>query len=1530
MQEDIHVFQGMKRDSHPIKQERQFLWDALNIRLTTRDGDSMLSLTNEKSTREIMRFSETNETYIGHCVLGKYLIVFTKSDSGDTIYRIELDKNIKTILYRGELGFDTEYPIQALGDYESELVQKVYWVDGKNSPKTINITKPELLEVSNSDNYSNIYKEEPFGFVQTLELNESVTVNRLPNGSGVFPAGVIQYAFTYYYKYGQESNIFYVTEPLYISYNDRGGRPDDSVSTAFSIEIKNPQSKFQYLRIYSIIRTSIDATPSVKRVTDISIEDINTRATRAITYVDNGTTGDVVDPTMLLYVGGKDIIAGCISAKDNTLFLGDISYNRKEAANITGLKGTLVASDISSNKRTVNLNTDTDSSSDSNSFLYRYKNQLLENTSTFKVGETYRLGYQLQYKNGEWSEPIFICDKELSGVKPSISGATLSIPIFECSINKLVQSSSFNLINEGYLKVRPLVVLPSTKDKTILAQGILCPTVFNANARNDNTPFAQSSWLLRPFISSSAFTSNNGNPQVGAIAEFRHYNPLFTGFDRGSEIQNMFLDSDAGSDTTDNFDPSLKNTKEALTGKDLDSSYGSLYYVDQSVLTFHSPDIEFDDSTMSAVSGNGLVVKLVGAVPFTSNCGDIDIQVSSVVADPDASGFIHRTLINPIDGGKSLISGLFYEDAWVDEGKGANEYYKDGNIRPWLTYLWHRSGSLNNDCIRPEGRGSRTSVLKKKVISNMKFSKDNLWLNSVRDLDTSDLQVFNSNEVSLLKIEDSKNKRGDITYYGNVDSMNPSYSRFRLVVGEVASYELVSGNIVLSFNITVGNDTGVVNRFVSVTVDPQTGNASTGSMRGIVVSNTTVTIPTTREVEVEDGEGNITIETITENQEILLRDAIIDIIIEGGGGYREFSGAIQIKEGDSYTTTFSISGNTNYEIKYVKKARAQIAFNFSASLASVDPSNGYVGDYQESLKLPKDAVRIKYKSTPHVLFANRYNGGSRKPLPIISGTKTYDSGKGVSPNDVYWLNEVPTSINQETIPYSQLGATSCPSAYLWLAEIHQTNIQNRFGGTTLEALQNNLWIPAGPAVRLDTEGAKLRWMWGDTWYQRYDCLKTYPFTQEDENQVVEIGSFMCETRVNIDGRYDRNRGALSNLNMSPINFNLINPVYTQKNTFFNYRILDEDYYKVTAYPSQLMWTGVKTPSAFQDAWTNLHTASSIDLDGSSGRLVAVQPFNELLIGFQEKGVQQILFNSRVQIQPTDGLPIEIASSQKVEGSRAYSNTIGCQDKFSLVNTPMGIYFVDNNSNSIYLFNGQLNNIGLQLGSLYWPRENHSDMTWKFSTKVAGRNGVRLFYDSKYQDVYLTPGTDSTGVTREALCYSEQLGQFTSLMSYGGSVMFPFNSKFYSIANSPSGVLTLWENFPSDLNSYNEIFGATRPFSFSFISNANPTVNKIFDTVEMRADCYNYSELLGDKLTHVVQDGKPFNYIRVDNEYQDTDKVYLNDSLFRKKFRVWRALVPRNKGTRERVRNLWAKVTLGSDDPSTKFSILHDIAVKYTI
>ena len=59
-----------------------------------------------------------------------------------------------------------------------------------------------------------------FDFVQNIKLNESIKITRNVSG-GFFASGVIQYAFTYYNMYGQESNIFYTSPINYISFNPK-------------------------------------------------------------------------------------------------------------------------------------------------------------------------------------------------------------------------------------------------------------------------------------------------------------------------------------------------------------------------------------------------------------------------------------------------------------------------------------------------------------------------------------------------------------------------------------------------------------------------------------------------------------------------------------------------------------------------------------------------------------------------------------------------------------------------------------------------------------------------------------------------------------------------------------------------------------------------------------------------------------------------------------------------------------------------------------------------------------------------------------------------------------------------------------------------------------------------------------------------------------------------------------------------------------------------------------------------------------
>lgn len=1464
MQEDTHLFQGMRRDNHPIRQDSKFLWDARNIRFTAVEDNTLLSITNERGTSDSL--ANFSGKYLGHCIIGEYLIIFTYnvSDNLNHIYRINKQSLVSEPIYSGQLGMFSA--IQTLGIFEGPLVQKVYWVDGSNPPRVINIVKDKLMEVP----YTQAYTEDntQFDFVQELSLQEHVTIER-QEGSGVFAPGVIQYCFSYYNKYGQESNIFYTSGLQYSSPINRGGNPEEPVSNVFSITVQNVDRKFQYMRIYSVQRTSIDAVPTVKRIVDIPI------TADELTYVDTGTVGDIVDPTKLLYIGGENIVAGTIEQKDNTLFLGNIEVKRSSITNSLREAGITDMGTAQSSSRTINIGSYTNPKS-----FYTNTHQMPKgNTSGFKTNERYRVGVQFQYKNGKWSEPVFIQDVKVTN-NPNLSnespnGQMLTIPQIDVTIP--AQVSAFAK-QQGYVKARAVVVYPQVQDREVFAQGMLCPTVFSVGNRKNNTPFAQSSWFIRPNLPVDySDIKNTEDIDKGAWVEFRHLQGLLYGTNRGAEIQGMgytYLEG-ANSDFVTNND-----------------AYSSGYMVDQSIITMHSPDIEFDDNTQQAIDGSQLKFRIVGLINFTANSGDIDIETSSPPINSGAPGFYHRPLTAISDSSKpslaarSLVSGMFYRDAIVDDSdKNATKYnaYPKDATYSFMVYPWHRSGSLNNDTNRPQDRGTRTAVLKKKRISNLKFSAHNTWLPSPFTLTNgiTPVSIFNSNEMSMIKVPTPESSGiASIVYYGNVDTaITHKYKYSPLVTIDTITNQFNSNNIksVKAAYSTIGNgDSSLTETSEPIRMRYKStphavfalNHLSSGS-----VWNNPVCLPSVNNLNrVDISVVPFWTEKIQIQDDPLKGYTVLDCHYGRDRGPDEDPPTDNLPLVASYPEYYD--GVDMYCLcKWVS-------------------GQGWVID-KETMQSQMDKMIA-------------YNPIEESYSTLYFRVTHMGSGPVLRRIDIGTTNNVEYKLTQDNISAS----TDYPT--LFLAELYRDRPENQFGGDTPEAKRSNLWFPAGDAVALSDAATKVSATYGDTWYQRYDCLKTYPFTQEDENSIIEIASFMCETRVNIDGRYDRNRGQSSNLNISPQNFNLLNKVYTQRNNFFNYRIFDQDYYKVIKFPNQVLWSTQKSHLEETDSWTNITLASSIDLDGNRGDVQAIVNFNDNLYCFQDQSLSQLLFNSRVQIPASDGVPIEIGNNYKMEGSRIIADQVGCQDKLAMVTTPNGIYFVDAITKALYLFNGQLTDLGATHGMSIWARENCTTDPWYFN-----QSGMRLCYDPRLRDVYFIPGTNGS----LALCYSEALGQFTSTYDYGGAVLFSLDGNMYAVYNYDG--TSLYKMFSGP---YTNIFGDSKPYHISFISNDGPTITKIFDTVEFRAD------IDGEPLK------KPFSYIRAENEYQDTGEVPFNSVNLRKKFRIWRALVPRDNKVKDgirsgyglsRIRNPWTKITLGSNQSDGRL-IFHDLSVKYTV
>lgn len=1374
----------------------------------------------------------------------------------DRIYKLWFNNGVLTgkRLFRGNLGFNYKHPIETISFYENADIRKVYWTDGLNQPRVINIAAAsDVVSKWNTDS---------FNFVRTLSLNEEITIERNIVANGSFAPGVIQYAFTYFNKYGQESNIFYTSPLYYISYNNRGASPEDKVSNSFNIEVVNVDRRFDYIRIYSIHRTSINATPDVRRVVDLA-PPINIAK---VTYTDNGSSGDSVDPTELLYIGGEEVVFGTMTQKDNTLFLGDIETKRKTL-------DSTIRSYFKGKSITFSTYNKSISSPEAKGY-YPYSNQLKMNSyqfKTFKYLEYYRFGIQAQHYTGKWSEPIWINDvRNTVHIDTTFySSNNIGLPVAEFTLD---DSTIINrLLDNGYVRIRPVVVYPTINDREAVCQGILCPTVYNISDRFGNSPFAQSSWFTRPnapFDEYKAFHYNQnnegawggdwiglgqflGNPSAysragimsnnrtivtleekqynidivnkGAWAEFRHNRPIPGNSNRNAEIQCIWNP------------PSGPYVDDTATDSDVASwvsNNAENYYIDQSILTFHSPDIEFNNEVRS-IDTSGLKLRIVGMVPLTAFASDIDIQTSTPVNNfYDSSelpaGFYKEPIgaendfsYNGLEvhlgdshfGWRGLISGAF----WFDEltaykkGTGNTKHLTTG----FVVYPWHRNGSLNNT--RYATDGYRSAMLDKKKMSNMRYSyksvyldSGNIWNAYVSGSSTrtgiSGVAVFDSNEVSLVRLPAQENSGlTDINYYGNVDKL-------------------------------------------------------------------------------------LTISRIGDKKD----------------GYPIMTTGVQSAETNAHTLFSS--------------GYMQIDSRFTDQITGTDP------------------VRIKYKSTPHAVLALNYTtSGAQRILPNIKDgeyndtwfVNAQDSG-APSGQHMYWdKSGSAKSVSQDTIiagaPRGPIfGVSSIQHGWLWLGELYNDNVQNRFGGQTEEAFENNTWLPCGDPISLvDTNnGVKssitIKWEEGDTYFQRYDHIKTYPFTLEDQNAVTDIVSFMCETRVNIDGRYDRNRGQTSNFSITPENFNLMNDVYSQPNNFFNYRTINPNKLNLDNFHNSITWTKTKTAGELVDTWTNITLASTLDLDGDKGTVRALRRFNNNIFAFQDRGISQILYNENMQISSTDGVPIEIANSGKVNGKRYISDRIGCTNKWSMCETSNGIYFIDDITKGIFLFNGQLDNLSDRLGFHSWiNRASDSIDIWN----PVDFDGFVTYYDKVNGDVFFISKD-------ECLAFSEPLGQFSSFYSYEKMPYFT-NLEDRGIAFNVEGTGTLYRPWLHNEGDYNMFFGVYQPFYTTVIANPDMPVDKIFNNLEFRSDSWDKS----DNLLNTT-----FDTLTVWNEYQQGTSTLNNilgrPSDLKKKFRIWRANIPRasaigsTKKGRDRMRNPWLYIKLSMEEENVNKTVLHDMIVHY--
>lgn len=1520
---------GMQKDNSESAFDSKFAFDNMNMRITARDSNTLLSLSNERGNSEMTIVNGSDVVTpilgypIGYVVLNEMLILFTTLNltgsnnyNTDRIYKITKSvtagKLVSTILHTGALHFDILHPIECLPFYENESIQKIYWVDGKNQPRFINVVEVNPY-----------YDDNSFDFIQDMSLGEIVNITKNNNSTGIFPIGTVQYVLTYFNKNGVETSPFYISSLYYTSKNNRGGSAEENSNSSFNLQIINPQINFDYIRVYSIVRTSINSTPIVKKVQDISTGSasipyyiLESDSDISIDYLDitdtTGLTFDLVtfnvNPALNVYVPKTpaEIISHTFVAGQGVRVSGSFTGNFAPPSGgqyFQIINGSILLSVSPTNTNFISGNVfvfqDATNPMDldiTNYLTNTYQSFQITDTNT--TGET-QTATSLLYKGGNRIIPKTISQKDNVMFLGNIE---LSVPTVG------------NKIATGITTIEQLVA-------SIGAITFAPKSLYTEVGKDVSYPYIPHT-LIEGQRDSTSF---KGGEYYRFGVQFQHTSGQW------SEVL---------------FVKDILNTLYPTTNP----TFGIGYYG----YPIQQVNVSGVQATMNIYTNylsNTLLAlgykKVRGVVVYPK------VYERRVIAQ----GFLNPTLFNVDDRYNNSPSNI---NSWflrpMDSQAFVNERstYLTGNIAefrhnkplPINTY-----GNAEVQCADRTPLSPFIDTANPNIENGLAFKN---YFGGQFFVDQSVL-TFNSPELEFdTNVQVLNNTELNLQIIG-LSHLTGSESNIDLATS-TGSFQ-TGGGFLKPQNLGVknygGSNIGIAQEGTRTLISAPLWYDKARNPSGTGVYFYFKTYPWHSVRSLIDGDSTYA---------LLSRKNMSNVRYSGFNTYLTtpwtptYGIAPVSIITDSEETIHKITDITNYsesELLYKGIVNKIVNPDLNYRIYGVDCGGTFDisnADYEETPTMINNVVvtsgvNIKYKTNSHAVIAfNWKNASTQIVAPRLNNLNTsVDAVGGKS----FWNDTLSTTVEQDTIDIhtNPIGVTDRDTPYggVWLAELYRNvNTSLLFGGSTKSAYQNNSWYVAGDAVDINnTNLAAIPLTTGDTYVQRYDCLRVYPHSIDDFQTMTEIVSVLCETKINLDGRYDNNRNSANNLAMTPNNFNLINPIYNQEDNYYQYHALDYDLMSLNKFPNTITWGDKKIAGELTDAWTNILMANTYDINGEYGEIRALVSFNDSLYGFQDKALFNVLYNSRIQVNASDGVPIEISNSGAMDGVKYLSTNAGTKNKHSITTTPFGIYFIDETNRSINIFNGQTSSLTDKLGFHSWA--NKSLVSLKDWSPESYGNFTTHF-DNINKDVYFISET-------EALCYSELLGQFTSFFSYE-NVPYMFNNwdSFFSIKrDTTSSTTKIWEQ---NKGEYNKFFGAQKEFYTTLMVNPHPQYDKVFNTFEFRADSWSTEDnWVTPNSLNTLKRVVDFTKLKVWDEYQagEQDLTFNNGfgSSLKQKFRSWRTFIPRVVSKEysaleggvvrtptysglDRLRNNWAYMQLYSSGLNNYQTILHDVNVYYSM
>ena len=318
---------GIMQDLSTNKYPSDNVYWAQNFRLVSKDGLATGALTNVAGNNKILSLGGDSEVVYEFCLIRDTLVIFVGSDEGGKIYIWEhTDTDFETespklIYSSSELMFTAEHPVRAVGRYENENVQKVYFTDGYSFFKHLNIVHP-TLGLGGLLAYP----------LESLDLIPDVVFPSMElslEQGGALKAGKIQYAYQFYSVRGSESVFSPTSQLLHLTASDEGKNSFEYIGSevgtiinkSVNVAITNIDTLFTRLRLIALEYTVLYQQPSIRIIGEYDIEGISN-----INIVDNGSSIGEYTMEEFRFLQ-NDFYPKSLDIKDDYLFAANITNN---------------------------------------------------------------------------------------------------------------------------------------------------------------------------------------------------------------------------------------------------------------------------------------------------------------------------------------------------------------------------------------------------------------------------------------------------------------------------------------------------------------------------------------------------------------------------------------------------------------------------------------------------------------------------------------------------------------------------------------------------------------------------------------------------------------------------------------------------------------------------------------------------------------------------------------------------------------------------------------------------------------------------------------------------------------------------------------------------------------------------------------------------------------------------------------------------------------------------------------------------